>query len=90
MINFWWRDGPPHVTGTTPLLTLLHGLLTLRDMPHDERMRWRTLFDHYLFAPDGEDALAHVPDHAKGMFGPMTPDIHRQLKVHLIQTLGGK
>jgi len=90
MINFWWRDGPAHITGSTPLLTLIHGLLTLRDMPYDERMRWRILFDHYLFAPEGDDPLAHIPDHAKGMFGAMTPDIHRQIRAYLGQTLGGK
>lgn len=90
MMNFWWRDGAAHLTQTTPLLTLIHGLLTLRDMPYAERMRWRTLFDHYLFAPDGHDALAHIPADVQGMFGEMTPDIHQQIRSHLIKTLGGK
>ncbi len=84
MINFWWRDGPGYMN--TPLLTLLHGLLTIRDMPLPERMRWRTLFDHYIFQPEGE-ALAHIPEPARGLFRTMNADIEKELKSYLIQTL---
>ncbi|MGN6422667.1 MAG: cupin-like domain-containing protein [Asticcacaulis sp.] len=88
MINIWWREGPAHLTQTTPLLTLLHGLLTLRDLPRAERMRWRVLFDQYLFQPEAEGAaVAHIPDHARGMFGAMTPETERALKSHLIKML---
>jgi hypothetical protein len=86
MINFWWREGPAYLNRSTPLTTLMHGLLTLRDMPLEERLRWRILFDHFVFQPDGE-AMAHIPDHARGMFGDMTPEIEKQLKAYLAQTL---
>ncbi len=88
MINFWWRDGPAHVQRTTPLMTLMHALLTLRDLPEAERLRWRSLFDHYIFNPDGP--LDHIPENARGLFGPMTAENEAQLRAYLIQSLSGK
>ena len=34
MINFWWRDAPAYTEA--PIFSLLHGLLTLRDLPTRE------------------------------------------------------
>ncbi len=84
MVNFWWRDGPDYLT--TPLLTMYHALLTLKDMPADERLRWRTLFDHYIFRPDGEP-MAHLAPDTRGLFGDLTDEQRKRLKDYLIQTL---
>jgi hypothetical protein len=85
MVNFWWRDGPAYMT--TPLLTLLHGLLTIRDLPQNERDAWRAFFDHYLFRPTGEDPMAHIPEGARGLFAPMTREIEQRLKATLARPL---
>ncbi len=85
MVNFWWRDGPQHVVQTTPLTTLFHALLTLRDLPEAERARWRTLFDHYIFK--GDHALDHIPPEMRGMFGAMTPEIEAHIKAYVGQSL---
>ena len=77
MMNVWWREGPAHLV--TPFLTLLHGLLTLRDMPARERQAWKVLFDRYLFQ-DEEDPMAHLPDAARGLFGAATPQRLAQIK----------
>ncbi len=84
MLNFWWRDGPAHLV--TPFLTMLHALLTLKEMPRDERERWRTMLDHYIFEHDG-DPFDHLPDSARGAFGPMTPDLHYRIRTHLVAAL---
>ncbi|MBV8972428.1 MAG: cupin-like domain-containing protein [Sphingomonadaceae bacterium] len=60
MVNFWWRDGAAQVS---PLLALLHAVMTTADLPPAERARWRVLFDHYLW--DGE-AATHLPAGAAG------------------------
>ena len=80
MINFWWRDGPEWMT--TPMFTLFHALLTLRDLPERERQAWRVFFDHYIFRSD-EEPMAHIPEGARGVFAPMTPQIMAALKRHL-------
>lgn len=84
MVNFWWRDGPDHLM--TPLLTLFHALLTLRELPEIERAAWRVLFDHYIFGANG-DTMAHLPEPARGVFGAMTPDLLRRLKTMLSGSL---
>lgn len=85
MVNFWWREAPDYMK--TPMFSLLHGLLTLRDLPDAERQAWRTIFDHYLFRPDGEDPMAHIPVEARGLFASMTPEIERRLKAILAAPL---
>lgn len=85
LVNFWWRDRPDYMTA--PIFTLLHGLMTLRDLNHRERQAWREIFDHYLFRPDDIDPMAHIPLDARGLFAPMTPDIERRLKATLMAPL---
>lgn len=80
MVNFWWRDGPDYMM--TPLFTLLHALLTMRELPVSERAAWRTMFDHYIFQANG-DPMAHLPDGARGAFGTMTPAVLGRLKAFL-------
>lgn len=87
LLNYWWRDAAPYMI--TPLFTLLHGLLTIRDLPQREREIWRRMFDHYLFS-DGEHPMSHLPESARGIFQPMTPERVAGLRAHLIRSLGGE
>ncbi|HVZ98949.1 MAG TPA: cupin-like domain-containing protein [Caulobacterales bacterium] len=86
MMNFWFRDGPDYLT--TPFSTLLHALITLRDMPPEERARWKVLFETYIF-DEPEEAMAHLPPHAKGLFGPMTRENLQRIRERLRRSLGG-
>lgn len=84
MMNFWWRDGPAHLV--TPFFTMLHALLTLRDLPPAEREAWRVMFDHYIFQQNG-DPFAHLPDAARGVFGEPTPERLAAIRERLLRTL---
>ncbi len=85
MVNYWWRDVPAHVT--TPRATLLHALLTLRDLPREQRLAWRAFFDHYIFRLDDDQPLAYLPAEARGVLGDMTPERAAALRAQLAQTL---
>lgn len=85
LVNFWWRDGPEWMV--TPLFTLYHALLTIRDLPPAERESWRTFFDHYIFRT-GDDAMAHLPVDARGLMGPVTPQSLSRIKALLMGPLG--
>lgn len=85
MVNCWWRDAP--VWMTTPLTTLMHGLLTIRDLPRAEREAWRAFFNHYLF-DEGAGALDHIPASARGAFGEMTEQRAARLRAMLVQRIG--
>lgn len=84
MMNFWWRDGPAHLI--SPFFTLLHSLLTVRDLPAREREAWKVMFDHYIFEQNG-DPFAHLSEQARGVFGDMTPDRLRTVRERLLRTL---
>ena len=70
LVNYWWNEARP--TGS-PFDTLLHAVLTLRDLPDDQREVWRTLFAHYVFTP-GDQGLAHLPPEQRGLLGPPSPE----------------
>jgi len=68
LVNYWWRDVPSYFG--SPMTSLLHGLLSLRDLPPHQRARWKVVFDHLIFETDGP-ALSHLPPAARGLFGDL-------------------
>ena len=83
-INFWWRDA--RADATSPLFTLLHALLTLRDLPAAERAAWRAMFDHYVFEANSA-THAHFPETARGVLGPMTPATAKGIAAAVVRSL---
>ena len=87
LVNFWWREAAPHMV--TPLFTLLHAMLTLKDLPPDELAGWRRMFDHYVFERSDE-TLGHLPEHARGFLGETTPERAQRLRAFLAHSLGAR
>lgn len=87
LVNFWWRNAAPYMY--SPLFTMLHALLSLRDLPETERRHWRRMFDHYIFQFDGE-AMQHIPEEAQGFFGELTAEKVGRLRAYLVHSLGGQ
>lgn len=87
LVNFWWRDAQQHMF--TPLFTLLHAVLSIRDLPEREREIWRGMFEHYIFS-GGAEAMEHVPEPARGIYGELTPERLLRLRAHLLHGLGGE
>ena len=84
MVNFWWNDAPAFMD--TPMNTLLHGLLSLRDRPAAEKEAWRALFDYYVFGP-ADRPTAHLPEAARGALAPLDPARARRLRATLLDRL---
>ena len=84
MINYWWNATQRFVD--TPMTTLLHAILSLRDRPDAEKEAWRLLFDYYVFGDAGR-AAAHIPEHARGILSPLTDTMARRLRADLLQRL---
>jgi hypothetical protein len=84
MINFWWRDAEPPLL--TPLNALYHSIITMKNLPPKELAAWRTLFDHYVFAANG-DRVEHLPEQARGILGRRTPELVARVKKLLIEAL---
>jgi hypothetical protein len=84
LVNYWWNEAPAFLD--SPMTTLLHGLLSLRDRPMAEKQAWRVLFDHYVFGP-ADHAGAHLPPHARGPLAPLDEAGARRLRAMLLQRL---
>lgn len=84
LINYWWNTSPGFMD--TPMNTLLHGLLSLRDRPDPEKAAWKALFDYYIFGP-ADRAGAHIPAAARGALGPLDEMTARRLRAQLLQKL---
>jgi hypothetical protein len=66
LVNYWWNDARNH---GAPHGALLHSVLTIRDLPADQRAVWESLFRELVFT-DPAVALAHLPPEKRGMLGP--------------------
>ena len=84
MTNYWWNPSPAFMD--SPMNTLLHGLLSLRDRPEAEKRGWRALFEHYVFGP-ADRAGAHLPEAARGALGPLDEPKARRLRADLLRRL---
>ncbi len=84
LINYWWNNVPAFMD--TPMTTLLHGILSLRDRPAQEKEAWRALFDYYIFSPVSR-AAAHLPEAAQGPLGPLDDMKARRLRALLLARL---
>lgn len=84
LVNYWWRDTPAFLGH--PQEALNHAILALRDMPDAEKAIWRELFDHYVFDA-GPEVTEHIPEPARGILAPLTPETAGQIRAFLLRTL---
>jgi hypothetical protein len=87
LVNYWWKGAMG--SGTTPdsaLNCLLHCLLSLKDLPAEQRQVWRTLFDYYIFGDDAR-RVEHIPERVRGVLGEISPELAKQLKAFLVSQL---
>ncbi len=66
LVNYWWNEARP--VGSQ-LDCMLHAILTIRDLPPEQREVWRAMFEHYVFK-SGDESRGHLPREQRGMLGP--------------------
>ena len=64
-------------------------LLSIGLLPEAKRLGWRAIFDHYVFS-GRQDAVEHIPQHARGILGESTPELRRTMREFLISELRGR
>lgn len=84
LVNYWWDSARQDLGSAWD--ALLHGIISLRGLPPDQRRSWRAVFDHYVFLANG-DAGAHLPAHARGILAADTPRDIEELRRDLIKNL---
>lgn len=84
LVNYWWRQSPRWMD--TPMNALLLAIMSVRDLPPEQREIWREVFRHYIFDADAQTA-AHIPEAARGMLAPIDELRARELRARLLQGL---
>jgi hypothetical protein len=84
LVNYWWRQSPAFMD--SPMNALMLAILTVRDLPPEQRKAWQNLFRHYVFEAD-EGSTAHIPPQARRVLGPLDATSARELRARLLQRL---
>jgi hypothetical protein len=84
LVNYWWRQSPAFMD--SPMNALMLAILTVRDLPPQQRKAWQNLFRHYVFEAE-EGAADHIPRQARRVLGPLDPESARELRARLLQRL---
>ncbi|QQN74966.1 cupin-like domain-containing protein [Croceicoccus sp. YJ47] len=84
LVNFWWRDTPRWMG--QPQNALNHAILSIRDLPDEQKQMWRQLFDHYVFE-NGPDVTDHIPENARSVLAPLTVESAGRLRAFLLRAL---
>jgi hypothetical protein len=84
LVNYWWDPARTDIGSAWDVL--MHGMMTLRNLPPDQRRAWRAMFDHYVFLSGGDPA-GHLPEHARGILGVSAPPEIAQMRRALIAKL---
>ena len=84
LVNYWWRQSPAFMD--SPISALMLAIMTVRDLPKEQRDAWSKLFSHYVFEAD-ETTAAHIPESARRALSPMDADLVRDIRARLLQRL---
>ncbi len=84
LVNYWWRTVPDYLG--TPQDVLNHAMMTLRDLPVNEKKIWQEMFEYYVFG-DAKDPSKHVPASIRGILAPIDENQARQTRNFLLKRL---
>jgi hypothetical protein len=85
LVNYWWDEARTDLG--SPWDAMMHGMMTLRALPADQRRAWKAMFDQYVFLENGDPA-EHLPAHAQGVLSADAPQDIVQMRRALIANLG--
>lgn len=84
LVNYWWRNTPAYMG--PPLHALQHAIMSLRDLPAEQRGAWRQIFDHYVF-DQNEQNIEHIPEHVRGVLNSLDEESARKIRILLLNKL---
>jgi hypothetical protein len=85
LVNYWWRRTPAHLGA--PNLALMLAMLSIREMPAEQRAAWQEIFRHYVFEAD-EATAAHIPEGRRGALASFDEESARALRTAVQAMLG--
>ena len=84
LVNYWWSATPRWMG--QPQDALNHALMAIRDLPADQKLFWRDMFDYYVFE-NGAQVTDHIPAGGRGILDPMTAEGAGRIRAFLLRML---
>ena len=84
LVNYWWRQSPSYMD--SPMNALMLTIMSVRDLPQEQRKAWQNIFRHYVFEAD-ESTAAHIPQAGRRALSPLDAEAARELRARLLQKL---
>ena len=85
LVNYWHNDAQQG----GGFLALVHAILAIRDRPEPERAAWRAWFEHMVFGPEAPASADHLPERARGVTGPLSPQRDAMMRRFIAQVISG-
>jgi hypothetical protein len=86
LINYWWSDSRPLTNN--PKAALLHAIMAFHSLQPEERSVWQGVFEKFVFRPEDETPMSHLPEEARGMLGGLNEADRRAAAHQLLTVLG--
>jgi hypothetical protein len=83
LVNYWWA----YDASATPFIAMIHALMSIRDLPLEQKQAWRAWFDHLVFDEDAAHAGDHLPPHVRTVLGPASEERSERLRAFLLGSL---
>ena len=84
LVNYWWRNTPAYLG--VPNNALLHAILSIRQLPKQQRKAWQNIFNHYVFESPYE-MYDHLPQKTKALQSRLDETTARKLRAKLLNNL---
>jgi hypothetical protein len=84
LVNYWWRQTPAYMSSPADVLDL--ALLSIRDLPAEQKLHWKAMLDHYVFDAEPQ-SFEHIPEAARGSVGPMSETVARKTRAKILSRL---
>jgi hypothetical protein len=87
LVNYWWPAGARGLaSGDSTFDALLHGIVSIRDLPPATRAAWQAFFNYYVFGPQ-DPVVRHIPEFRRGVLGALSPQAVATLRSQLATRL---
>ena len=84
LVNYWWRQSLGYMSSPADVLEL--ALLSIRDLPPEQKKAWKNIIEHYVFNDD-KNAFNHIPEDAQGSVGKINDTTARRIRAKVLSRL---
>ncbi|WP_448565640.1 cupin-like domain-containing protein [Thalassotalea ganghwensis] len=86
LVNYWSGGAISGKNKPVPQDNLLMAMLSIRDLPQQQKDAWRAFFEYYIFS-EQSGKYQHIPEHAHGVLDKLTPKLQSEIRKWLSKQL---